>query len=86
MYGAVFVCVMLCVWSTAAFEYMKSHPVGQVDEEEFSQYCGVGVVITLHQIQEQVHVQSCIYLYVYMYMHMYMYTTQGYMCGAAVHV
>ena len=40
--------------STAAFDYLKSHPVGPVDEEEFNQYCGVGVVVTAEQIQHQV--------------------------------
>ena len=43
------------LWSTAAFEYLKSHPVGDVDEQELSQYCGVGVVISPDQIEEQVH-------------------------------
>ena len=49
----VCVCVCVCV-SSAALEYIKSHPVGEVDEEQFSLYCGVGVVVTPQQIQEQV--------------------------------
>ena len=30
--------------------------MGDVDEQELSQYCGVGVVISPDQIEEQVHV------------------------------
>ena len=37
--------VSVCI--VAAFEYLKSHPVGQIDEQEFSHYCGVGVVVTI---------------------------------------
>ena len=40
--------------SLAAFEYLKSNPVGTVDRQDFSQYCGVGVVVTPQQIEEQV--------------------------------
>ncbi|CAI8005215.1 Glutamine--tRNA ligase [Geodia barretti] len=39
---------------TAALEYLKSHPVGEVDEEEFSRYSGVGVLVTPQQIHDQV--------------------------------
>ena len=57
------VCVCVCVLCVAALEYLKSHPVGEVDEEEFSQYCGVGIVVTAQQIHEQVthtcHTHTC---------------------------
>ena len=46
---------VVSVWIVAAFEYLKSHPVGQIDEQEFAHYCGVGVVVTIDQIQEQVY-------------------------------
>ena len=49
----VCVCVCVCIPS-AALEYLKSHPVGEVDEEEFSHYCGVGVLVTPQQIHDQV--------------------------------
>ena len=50
------------IWSTAAFEYLKSHPMGEVDDQEFSQYCGVGVVISPDQIEEQVYMYTCMYI------------------------
>ena len=51
--GRICVCVGVCIPS-AALEYLKSHPVGEVDEEEFSRYSGVGVLVTPQQIHDQV--------------------------------
>lgn len=60
--GLKFFCMIIVTThpSTAAFEYLKSNPVGTVDSEDFSQYCGVGVIVTPQQIEEQV------LLYMYM--------------------
>lgn len=40
--------------STAALEFLKSHPVDPIDVAAFELDCGVGVVITPEQITEQV--------------------------------
>ena len=49
---------------TAALEYFKAHPLGPVDGEELSEACGVGVLVTPEQIQQQVstisHITVCI--------------------------
>ena len=44
---------------------MKSHPVGEIDSQELSHYCGVGVVITPQEIQQQVC--TCIYMYIHVH-------------------
>ena len=38
----------------AAFEFMKSNPVGKLDLTAFEQSCGVGVVITQGDIDREV--------------------------------
>ena len=39
---------------TAAFEYLKGHPVDPIDVDEFNETCGVGVVITREEIVQVV--------------------------------
>ncbi|CAF0733153.1 unnamed protein product [Brachionus calyciflorus] len=39
---------------TAAFEYLISNPLDQVDISKFNEYCGVGVVVTPEQIKQTV--------------------------------
>ena len=60
--------VFIC---TAALDYLKAHPVGPVDSEEFSVACGVGVLVTAEQIQQQVRTISHVAL-------MHTYTLQVY--------
>ena len=38
----------------AAFEFMKSYPVGKLDLTAFEQSCGVGVVVTQGDIDREV--------------------------------
>ena len=38
----------------AAFEFMKSNPVGKLDFTAFEQSCGVGVVVTQGDIDREV--------------------------------
>ncbi|XP_037333622.2 glutamine--tRNA ligase [Pungitius pungitius] len=38
----------------AALEFVKSHPEDPIDQKEFEQACGVGVVVTPEQIEEAV--------------------------------
>ena len=45
--------VIICN-SVAAFEYLKSHPLDPVDQSEFSEACGVGVVVTKEEIVQVV--------------------------------
>ena len=39
----------------AAFEFMKSNPVGKLDINAFEQSCGVGIVVTLEDIDREVN-------------------------------
>ena len=38
----------------AAFDYMKSNPIGKLDLSAFEQSCGVGVVVTQEDINREV--------------------------------
>ena len=40
--------------TSAAFDYLKNHPLDPVDIAELDETCGVGVVITRDQIQTEV--------------------------------
>lgn len=40
--------------SSAALEYVRSHPLDPIDTADFEQECGVGVVVTPEQIEEAV--------------------------------
>ena len=50
---------VLCFFFSAAFDYLKSHPVDPVDVAEFEHCCGVGVVVTQEEIDQQVWYSSC---------------------------
>ena len=39
---------------SAAFEYLKTHPVDPIDYSEFNDACGVGVVVTREEILQVV--------------------------------
>ena len=39
---------------SAAFEYLKTHPVDPVNKTELEQACGVGVVVTREKIEQEV--------------------------------
>lgn len=39
---------------TAAMDYLLSHAVASFDENNFKEACGVGIIVTPHQIKEQV--------------------------------
>lgn len=38
----------------AAFEYLKTHPVDPIDQSEFSEACGVGVVVLKEEVVQVV--------------------------------
>ena len=39
---------------SAAFDFLKSHPVDPIDVKSFEQFCGVGVVISQDDINQKV--------------------------------
>lgn len=40
--------------SSAALEYVRSHPLDPIDTADFEQECGVGITVTPEQIEEAV--------------------------------
>lgn len=43
----------------AALEYVRNHPEDPINQKEFEEACGVGVVITPEQIENAVSSQVC---------------------------
>lgn len=47
---------LLCL--AAALEFVKSHPQDPINQKEFEEACGIGVVITPEQIEDAVSARA----------------------------
>uniref|UniRef100_A0A8C5H8W2 Glutamine--tRNA ligase n=1 Tax=Gouania willdenowi TaxID=441366 RepID=A0A8C5H8W2_GOUWI len=47
----------------AALDFVKSHPQDPINQREFEEACGVGVVITPEQIEDAVSDHNCLFLF-----------------------
>lgn len=47
-------CLLPLFFLTAALEFVKSHPQDPINQKEYEEACGVGVVITPEQIEDAV--------------------------------
>lgn len=46
---------MIFIITTAAFDYLKRHPL-EVDVASFEDHCGVGIVVTAEDIENEVRI------------------------------
>lgn len=50
---------LLPLFLAAALDFVKSHPQDPINQKEFDEACGVGMVITPEQIEEAVSALHC---------------------------